>query len=215
MKITSDVFHAYLKCPTKCWLRATGELSAGNDYPEWVKEQNASYRVAEIERLVAKLANDEVALSPAMKNAQAAKWRLATSLALGLELDCCILETEIHAVEHTPSESANNLAEFIPIRFVFTNKLGNDQKLLLGFDSFLLSKALGCEINIGKIIHGNGSATTSVKTSILAGEVQNHIKNIVTLLSCPAPPELVLNRHCAECEFRNRCHQIAKATDDL
>ena len=29
MKITSDVFEAYLKCPTKCWLRATDEPSAG------------------------------------------------------------------------------------------------------------------------------------------------------------------------------------------
>jgi predicted RecB family nuclease len=215
MKITSDVFDAYLKCPTKCWLRATGDLSVGTDYTKWVKEQNASYRATETERLVAKLANDEVARSPAMKDAQAAKWRLAICLALELKLDCCILETEIHAVEHTPSKSKSKLAEFIPIRFVFTNKLGKDEKLLLGFDGFLLSKTLGCEINIGKIIHGNDSATLSVKTSILAGEVRKRIKNIATLLSSPAPPELVLNRHCPECEFRNRCDRIAKATDDL
>ena len=37
MKITPDVFEAYLKCPTKCWLRSTGEPSAGATYPEWVK----------------------------------------------------------------------------------------------------------------------------------------------------------------------------------
>ena len=40
MKITSDLFHAYLKCPMKCKLRATNELADGNDYPEWVKAQN-------------------------------------------------------------------------------------------------------------------------------------------------------------------------------
>jgi hypothetical protein len=44
MKITPGLFEAYLKCPTKCWLRATGERSAGNIYSEWVKEQNDSYR---------------------------------------------------------------------------------------------------------------------------------------------------------------------------
>jgi predicted RecB family nuclease len=215
MKITPDVFDAYLKCPTKCWLRATGDLSVGNGYTKWVKEQNASYRATETERLVAKLANDEVAPSPAMKDAQSANWRLATRLALELKLDDCILETEIHAVEHTPSKSKSKPAEFIPIRFVFTNKLRNNEKLLLGFDSFLLSKTLGREINIGKIIHGNDSAMLSVKTSILTGEVKKHLKHIATLLSCPSPPELVLNRHCTECEFRNRCDQIAKATDDL
>ena len=41
MKITSDLFHAYLKCSTKCWLRATNEPATENDYPkfadpEWV-----------------------------------------------------------------------------------------------------------------------------------------------------------------------------------
>jgi hypothetical protein len=139
MKITSDIFDAYLKCPTKCWLRATGDLSAGNDYTKWVNEQNASYLATETERLVAELAHDEVALSPAMTDAQAVKWRLATRLALELELDCCILEAELRAVEHTPSKSTSTLAEFIPIRFVFTNKLRNDEKLLLAFDGFLLS----------------------------------------------------------------------------
>ena len=31
----------------------------------------------------------------------------------------------------------------------------------------------------------------------------------------PTQPELVLNRHCPECEFRNRCRKIAKEVDDL
>jgi hypothetical protein len=44
MKITPNVFEAYLKCPTKCWLRSTGEPSAGATYPEWVSAQNCSYR---------------------------------------------------------------------------------------------------------------------------------------------------------------------------
>jgi CRISPR/Cas system-associated exonuclease Cas4 (RecB family) len=44
MKITPDLFEAYLKCPTKCWLRATAEPSAGNTYAEWVKAQSDSYR---------------------------------------------------------------------------------------------------------------------------------------------------------------------------
>jgi hypothetical protein len=44
MTITSDVLEAYLKCPTKCWLRSSGEPSAGATYPEWVKAQNDSYQ---------------------------------------------------------------------------------------------------------------------------------------------------------------------------
>jgi len=75
MKITR-VFEAFLKCPTKCWLRATGEPSAGNTYSEWVKAQNDSYRLTGTPRLVAEFRDDEVVLSPDMENFKVAKWWL-------------------------------------------------------------------------------------------------------------------------------------------
>jgi hypothetical protein len=40
MKIASDLFHGYSKCPMKCKLRAPNELAKGNDYVEWVKARN-------------------------------------------------------------------------------------------------------------------------------------------------------------------------------
>jgi predicted RecB family nuclease len=54
-----------------------------------------------------------------------------------------------------------------------------------------------------------------VKTSALAGEVRKRIEKISALLSSPTPPDLVLNRHCAECEFQARCRKIAVEKDDL
>src|SRR5258705_13972358 len=83
MKITPDVFEAYLKCPAKCWLRATNEPSAGAAYPEWVKAQNHTYRVSETRRLVADSPDDEVVISPDMKNFKAAKWRVGFSFGGG------------------------------------------------------------------------------------------------------------------------------------
>jgi predicted flap endonuclease-1-like 5' DNA nuclease len=54
-----------------------------------------------------------------------------------------------------------------------------------------------------------------VKTSALAGEVRKRLEKIAALLASTAPPDLVLNRHCAECEFRDRCRKIAIEKDDL
>ncbi|OGA43038.1 MAG: hypothetical protein A3G24_14775, partial [Betaproteobacteria bacterium RIFCSPLOWO2_12_FULL_62_13] len=112
-------------------------------------------------------------------------------------------------------EKQGKPAEFIPIRFVFTNKIGNDDKLLLGFDVFVLSTSLGREIGTGKIIHGDNSATLRTRTSALTSEVRKRIEKIASLLSSPSPPEPLLNRHCTECEFRDRCRQKAKESDDL
>jgi hypothetical protein len=108
MKITPDVFEAYLKCPTKCWLRATNEPSVGGTYPEWVKAQNDSYRVSETRRLVAELPDDEVVISPDMKNFKAAKWRLASSLAVHAQMDSCALESELHALKRVPAKAGEN-----------------------------------------------------------------------------------------------------------
>ena len=45
MTITPYLYEAYLKCPTKCFLRALGEIATGNAYADWVRTQNASYRM--------------------------------------------------------------------------------------------------------------------------------------------------------------------------
>ena len=79
----------------------------------------------------------------------------------------------------------------------------------------MLSELLGCEVSLGKIIHGDDHATLKVKASALTSEVRKHLEKIAALLSSPAPPDLVLNRHCAECEFQARCRKIAVEKDDL
>ncbi len=124
-------------------------------------------------------------------------------------------ETCLDAAERVPAESRGKAAQFIPIRFIFTNKLAKDDRLLLAFDAFVLSAALGREIALGKIVHGDYHATLKVRVSTLFGEVQKRLAKIATLLSSPTPPDLVLNRHCSECEFQAHCRQQALEKDDL
>jgi predicted RecB family nuclease len=256
MTITPSLFEAFLKCPTKCWLRATSETPSGNTYAEWVQSQNASFRATETERLFAETPFGESVCSPASENLKASKWRLAVDVAVrtpelpsssrrkeapssnaesgtrNAESDQSLVtsaateqagaspatftaETRLHAVERVPSEGQGKAAQFIPIRFFFTNKLGKDDRLLLALDAFVLSVALGREIATGKIIHGDDHATLKVKTSALVGEVRKRLEETAALLSNPTPPDLVLNRHCAECEFQARCRKIAIEKDDL
>jgi predicted RecB family nuclease len=214
MKITSDLFHAYLKCSTKCWLRATNEPVTENDYPKWVKAQNQSYRAAEVARLVAASPTNEIAHSPDLKDVNTALWRLATNLMTDAQLYSNVLESDLHAVQLVPAKDRSPV-HVIPIRFIFTNKLDKDDKLLLAFDALTLSQSLGREVSFGKIIHGDNHATSKVKISTLVGEVRKRIDKIAVLLTSSAPPELILNRHCAECEFQTRCHKEAIQQDDL
>ena len=302
MNITSHLFEAFLKCPSKCYLRALGETGSGNDYADWVRSQNESYRADASKRLLASLPPSECAASvPDAATLKTAKWRLAVDVdraapfreaerqsrdpgragASQSEISNLksempdpaqvlagaspsqeptakpILSTCLHALERLPSEGRGKAAQFVPVRFVFRNKLTKDDRLLLAFDALVLSEALGREDSLGKIIHGDDPATLpanrghareraadfqapaaeqqtgtttglttaalsqarpqllKVKTSALAGEVRKRLDKLAALLASPAPPALVLNRHCAECEFQARCRKLAVEKDDL
>lgn len=212
MKVTASLFEACLKCPTKCYLQSHGESGPGNPRAEWLRVQSESYRSKGIRPLTTGLAPDQCmsgVLDP--EKLAAAKWRLAHDVSVGAHN----LESTIHAVERVPPARRGQPAQFIPIRFIFTNKLATDDKLLLAFDARVLAEMLGRELNLGKIIHGDNHATFRVKIAALAKQTRKVAENAVTLMSGNSPPDLILNRHCSECEFQAQCRQRAMKTDDL
>jgi hypothetical protein len=77
MERRSELFEAFLKCPTKCWLQSRGETCQGNAYAEWVKGHNESYRAEGVRRLQDTVPDSERVIAPATENLKGAKWRLA------------------------------------------------------------------------------------------------------------------------------------------
>ncbi len=212
MRVTPRLLEAYVKCPTKCFLRSLGETDGTNAYANWIQTQNESYRHGGLKRLMEGVPGNECAISPPdTGHLKAAQWRLAVDLVARAEN----LESSIHAVERFPSQGFRRSSQFTPIRFFFSNKLTRDDKLVVALDALILSKILRREVSRAKIIHGDDQTMRKVNTPVLAGEVQKVIAKIDLLLSSPSPPDLVLNPHCAECEFQVRCRQKAIEKDDL
>jgi predicted RecB family nuclease len=125
------------------------------------------------------------------------------------------LESSLQAVERLPAKDRSRPAQFIPHRFESANKLTKEHKLLLTFDALLLSEVVGREVKLGKIVHGDKHATLKVNTLAFASEVRKRIKDITALLTLNSPPDLVLNRHCGQCEFQTRCRVQARERDEL
>ena len=211
MTITLQLLEAYIRCPTKCWLRCAGENAMGNAYAAWAQAKDEACRVEGIKRLVTEMPDGERVVAPPTENLKTVTWRMAADLLARAPN----LETRIPIVERTPSAGRGKAAQFIPIRFVWANKVGRHDKLLLAFDALALSMLLGRNVPAGKIIHGDNHAVLKVNTTGLVSEVRTLIEKTSILLSRQLPPDLVLNRHCAECEFRSRCHQKAVEKDDL
>ena len=161
--------------------------------------------------MLSKASESECMISPTPSNLKAGGWQLATGvLAKTPHLESCL-----DAVEHVPSEGRGQRAHLIVVRFVPTNKVTRDDKLMLAFDALALSEMLGTQISLGKIIHGDNHSTLNVKTAVLELDVREHIAKIASLLASSSPPDLVLIPHCAECEFQSLCQQKALDRDDL
>jgi predicted RecB family nuclease len=212
--ITPHLFEAYLKCPTKSFLRSLGETGSGNPYADWVSTRNALYARDGIRRLRENIADNQcIAGAERIERTglKSGTWQLATEMKVGANS----LECTLHALERVPNGIAGKSAQLIPTRFIRANKLSRHDRLLVAFDALVLSEMLGREVELAKIIHGDRSVTLRVRTTELIGEVRKKIAKIAVLLSGQTSPDLVLNRHCAECEFQKRCRQKAIEEDDL
>ena len=137
-----------------------------------MKSQTASYVATQTARLVSESPKDESAVSPALENFKGGGWRLATGMVVRAELNTYTLESKLHAIERIPPEGRGRPAKFVAMRFIFTNKLGRDDKLLLAFDALVLSEAVGREVDVSRIIRSDDRTTSKVKTPVLAGGVQ-------------------------------------------
>jgi predicted RecB family nuclease len=212
MIVSSQLFEAYIQCATKCWLLSRAEPTAGNVYAEWARAQNVAYRKVAIKKLLAILPEGDHAIGPPVsKNVKDATWRVA----IDVRFRTAELDSRPQVVERIPSEGRGKSAQFILYHFEFTNKLTKEHKLLLAFDALLLSEAAGCAVNLGKIVHGDNHTTLKVKIPALTSEARKRIKEIAALIARDTPPELVLNRHCGQCEFQARCRHQATEKDDL
>lgn len=212
MIVSAPLFGDYLECPTKCWLRSRAEPSTGNAYAEWVRLQNETYYEDGLKWLLPMFPESNHAIAPPIsRHTENGTWRLA----IDVPLQTNDLESRLQAVEQVPSKELGSPFKFIPYRFHFANKLVKNDKLSLAFDALVLSEAVGCEVSLGKIIHGEGHVALKVNLSSLSGEVQKRLADITRLLAQNSPPDLVLIPHCSQCEFRLRCRKEAMEKNDL
>ena len=150
MNITTGLLEAFLKCRTKCYLQAHEVVATENVYADWVRTQSEVFRSEGIKRLVAGVAPDKFLTSThAVETGRSAKWQLAPDFVTrsgNLQCSC-------HAVERNPPDGRGQPAQFTPIRFVFRNKLTRNDKLLLAFDSLVISKVFSREVALGRIVY--------------------------------------------------------------
>jgi CRISPR/Cas system-associated exonuclease Cas4 (RecB family) len=200
------LLEAYLACPTKCHLLSVGELPAGSEYTAWAAEREESYRREGVRKLTAR------AMEPDIASPEPGLWKNeAWPFAIGKNVRAQDWAAHIALIQRITQAGA--ASQLVPIRFVAANKLSGSHKTMAAFEAVALSKALGTKAGVAKIVHGEKRATFSVKAGALSRAVHRKVSQVASLLSAPSPPDLILNRHCPECGFQDRCRKDAVEKD--
>ena len=212
MTITARLFDAHLHCRTKCYLLSRDETGTVPEYARWQTARQEAYRKSALPTL-----------TNLVTHGQIGKGILGISslpdvdgeVATGVVARTSSMESCLQAVETVPVKGGSGKQKIRPVLFCRSNKLGRTEKLMAVFDAVVLSDMLGRRFSGAKIIYGEAHSETVVSSPAMAEEVRKRTATIATLIAAPSPPDLILIRHCSECEFQTQCRQRAVEKDDL
>jgi hypothetical protein len=178
----------------------------------WVRTQDEFYRREVLRRAKMEFPESEVLINPiGAERLKTSNWRFALDFAAETKHGLF----SVQALRRDASRGEGMPAAIVPVHFVFWNRLTRYDEMLLTFDGMMLSEALGREVPHGELVNGNQYKMRHVQTSARARNVRALTQKMIASLKMDSPPDLVLNRHCAECEFRVRCRERAIQSDDL
>ena len=125
------------------------------------------------------------------------------------------LAASIDAVERVDVPSALGCFSYRAIQYVREPNPPVSAKLLLAYRSILLGEVQGWVPSSGVMICGSNLEPRQVKLDALEVKVRELLKELAAQLEGTKEAPLVLNSHCAVCEFRSGCREEALKIDHL
>jgi predicted RecB family nuclease len=210
--ITSESFARFLRCELEAHLHLEGTSGADREFTDWQERCREHYKQAALAVLRSRYQNHETQVGiPPTGDLKRKRWPLIIDgIAESPEL-----RARLDAVELARSPLNGTASSYRPIRFVSSEKVVRSDRLLLAFDALALSRITGVVPPAGRIIYSRRHAVTTVPLAKLIREVRGKFAKLVALGDRAAPPQTILNKHCAGCEFRSRCQTNAVEKDDL
>jgi predicted RecB family nuclease len=212
MQITDEIFRIFLNCEIKSYRKSLGDVGPQRELIEWERSRLDDYKQKCLVKLRSNIAGYECLIDASSPQVlENSKHRLI--------VDCVLqtqgLQSHIHALERSTAPIKKKQSPFIPIRFFPNEKITKQDKLLLAFDALALATASGKMPQFGKIIHGSEQRVMKIELAGLLEMTKIVVSKITAQQASPTSPQLILNKHCTECEFQPQCRQIAIEKDEL
>jgi predicted RecB family nuclease len=206
--ITTAVFAAFLKCPTKAYLIAHGETPPDTFVADTLERVSAAYKV----RASRGVGGAFVTIDFLRTGGNRAREGAA------LFVDC---ETVSFACDRPASaridrQKQERRCDFVPILYSAWDKSDQSDDLLVCLGALAIGQATTGGIPpSGKVIYGESHRGKTVRIADHLAKTRQIIDAIASICQAREPPPLVLNKHCPACDFQLRCRALAIGRDDI
>jgi predicted RecB family nuclease len=201
--ITTAVFAAYLKCPTKGLLIARGEKPPQTFFGDLESNISEAYK--------AKFGNGAL---PSFRDLVRSSAREETTTLFDCESAFYTTKPRAAIREDAQVKQTHN---YIPVLYLAWNKLDESDRLTICFGTMAVAQMTGAELpRAGEIIFGDIGRTKQVNVSEqLARKAKRTVEQITNECERDDLPPTVLNKHCQICDFQARCRSVAVNCEDL
>lgn len=210
--ITAGMFSAFAKCPTKAHLLAIGEPPPGTFFADIEARISSMYKV-----IVKRGQRVDADVAEPLDFAQL--WRSSDHAAVTHYVDCETAVYDFAPPQHKPGkrrpQDSSLSGPYVPVLFLPWDKPTLSDSLLLCFGALAVLQTTGTLPDTGTLICGDGCRRRTVKIENYVARARQIVDVIRASCQGSRPPPLVLNRHCAVCDFQPRCRGLAIERDDL
>jgi predicted RecB family nuclease len=212
--ITDELLEAFLQCKYKAILRALGRAGQPTDFEKHRTSQAQAHR-AQVQAKLFPLpeAVPRPEASPALLDT--ATLKQGQTRLQHVRVQAANLAASIDAIERVDVPSALGCFSYRAIQYVREPNPPVSARLLLAYRSILLGEIQGALPSSGVMICGPNLEARQVKLDELEGKMRESLKELAAQLEGTKEPPLVLNSHCAICEFRSGCREEALKIDHL
>jgi hypothetical protein len=166
MKITNQLFDAFIRCKFKFHLLATGHNGVTAEYGQLLEDLDRKYRQVAILKLQQKFGLGQVVSNPAsIVDAQTEGSELILDVALAndqFSVDSVVLKK-------IADDGRFGRPAYAPMLFFHREKINRWDKLRIAFHALCLSDVLGDFPAFGTIIHGRSRKASKVNFKTQAG----------------------------------------------
>jgi predicted RecB family nuclease len=208
--ITNDLFHDFLQCKYKAYLKLTGISGRESEYENLCTALLRDYRPQAEEHLLNSLRahsmeRDPPSLSEAMQR--------GPEVIIGGSIATDGMVCRFDAIVRASLALAR--PEYLPVLYACANQTSLFDRSRLAFCGLALTSLQGSKAPIGKIVHGLPPTISNLQLPKLLPQAKRPLKCLIALRDGGAAPLFCLNDHCPTCEYREHCHTIATQKDDL